>query len=471
MRSVLTVILLLICLVDRLPAQFSPGLLSKYHAELEGNDNCDKCHVVRRKELSGGCVECHQPLQQRIAAGLGYHKDKTSACGDCHSDHNGRDFELVYWPRDINRFDHNETGYTLTGKHAALKCAQCHTNRFIVDQAVIAWAGENTVFPVLDRTFLGLSPDCLTCHEDIHRGQVAKDCATCHNTSDWKLAQKEYDHNRARFLLTGAHQRVDCVKCHPASELQTPRVWQLTGMAFDRCGRCHEDIHKSAYGATCETCHTTGNWKKELQPFDHSRTKYPLLGRHGQLTCNQCHTVQLSGSQPRYTTCLDCHEDRHFRQFAGRNDRGDCAACHTVNGFRPAMYGPTEHNRSRFVLDGAHRAVPCNLCHQPFQPQPDTATVRYTWPTLACETCHEDRHRGQFRARYANRCESCHNSASFKVLDFDHQKTNFPLDGKHRNVPCNQCHLDPGPAAVVPVQYSPLPHRCVDCHTLTEQIR
>lgn len=80
-------------------AQFSPGPLSKYHTHLEGNTNCTQCHELRKKELSTGCVDCHSPLKEKIEAKIGYHADKPDKCGECHSDHNGKNFELVYWPK------------------------------------------------------------------------------------------------------------------------------------------------------------------------------------------------------------------------------------------------------------------------------------------------------------------------------------------------------------------------------------
>ncbi len=40
--------------------------------------------------------------------------------------------------------------------------------------------------------------------------------------------------------------------------------------------------------AGCEACHTTKSWK-ELSGFDHSKTKFPLLGAHRATACIDCH--------------------------------------------------------------------------------------------------------------------------------------------------------------------------------------
>ncbi|MFQ6606765.1 MAG: cytochrome C [Fidelibacterota bacterium] len=462
--------LLFTVLFTVLPAQFSPGKLSKYHADLEGTSNCIQCHELRKKELSDGCVVCHTPLKERIDQNRGYHADKKSNCGECHSDHNGRAFELVYWPKDIGTFDHNKTGYTLTGGHQKPKCNECHKRDFIRDASVIAWAEKYTRFPVLDRTFLGLSRTCNACHIDVHRGEVSAECTTCHTTESWQKAADVFDHQKARFSLTGAHKKVTCEKCHKIDGTRTPPVKQLTGLAFNSCLNCHKDQHNGTYGNKCETCHTTKDWKKDLIPFDHSKTKYPLVGKHTNVKCIQCHKPALK-QLPRYLSCTACHEDRHYGQFAQRKDGGDCGVCHTVQGFKPTTFTIAQHQETRFVLDGGHLAIPCIQCHKPFQPQAGVTTTRFTWKENRCETCHQDVHRNQFITHYQNACQACHITQSFNTLVLDHQQTAFPLDGKHRNVACGKCHETEEDVAGVYARYYPVAHRCEDCHTLTRDIR
>ena len=57
---------------------------------------------------------------------------------------------------------------------------------------------------------------------------------------------------RARFALTGAHQRVACEKCHAENVFR--------GLRFDECSRCHKAPHRRTLGRTCTTCHTTERW-------------------------------------------------------------------------------------------------------------------------------------------------------------------------------------------------------------------
>ena len=45
-------------------------------------------------------------------------------------EHQGRDFELVFWgERGREAFDHALTGFSLLGRHARLRCDDCHRSR------------------------------------------------------------------------------------------------------------------------------------------------------------------------------------------------------------------------------------------------------------------------------------------------------------------------------------------------------
>ncbi|MFQ6604967.1 MAG: hypothetical protein ACE5D8_05360 [Fidelibacterota bacterium] len=537
--------LFLLVILSQLFGQFSPGPLSKYHSFLEGNSNCTQCHELRQKKLSSGCQDCHTPLKIKLTEKKGYHADKNKNCGECHSDHNGKDFELVYWPKNIKNFDHSETGYDLTGKHRDLKCNKCHNVDLIKGRDIIDWAAKYSDYPILDRTFLGLETACASCHVDVHQKEVSNDCESCHTTGDWKQVVKDFDHEKAKYKLTGKHLTTDCVKCHTKHEDRDPAVMQLTGLQFencipchadthkeevsdnctachtteewkdarksfdhqkakfnligahltvscekchkphtdwpkpviqlaplkyDQCTACHEDIHKGTFGNSCESCHEIQKWKENLKPFDHAKTKYPLLGKHTSVTCKQCHDVKL-GQLPKYDTCIQCHKDEHDGQFTQRSDKGDCARCHTVKGFKPTIFSIQKHQSARLALEGTHLAVPCIQCHKPYLTATGKQTVQFTWPDPKCNVCHDDIHRNQFRENHQNACDTCHGFISFTALVFDHQNSAFPLDGKHKKVKCGKCHEKELDDAGSFIRYRPLAHRCQDCHTFTGEIR
>ncbi len=138
------ILLLLAALPAR--AQISPGELSRFHAKLEGIANCTRCHVLGQEVSNAKCLECHTQIQARQNANTGYHSSgeaNDKPCRACHSEHNGREFELVHWPAGKTSFDHAQTGSVLEGAHRGKSCGQCHTAAFISDPQVRSGANVN----------------------------------------------------------------------------------------------------------------------------------------------------------------------------------------------------------------------------------------------------------------------------------------------------------------------------------------
>ncbi len=331
-------------------AQISPGLLSRAHAKLEGSTRCLDCHDPDKGVAPAKCLACHKPLQERVAAGKGLHaRPEYRDCKTCHVEHQGVDYELVWWGKAGKKaFDHGQTGHALGGKHATLSCEQCHKTR----------------------SYLGNVTDCSSCHKDEHRGQFAgRACSSCHTEQAWKPAPG-FDHAKTAWPLTGRHAAASCEKCHstrkpdPANAAVTYRVFRT--VAGKDCASCHEDTHKGRLGTNCSSCHTTSGWKSAVVTagFDHSKTAYPLTGRHAGVSCEKCH-VPGRPMRLKHDRCTDCHADAHAGQLARRADGGRCESCHDVNGFRPARFGPEDHAKTTYALVGAHLAVACDQCHRP----------------------------------------------------------------------------------------------------------
>jgi hypothetical protein len=55
------------------------------------------------------------------------------------------------------------------------------------------------------------------------------------------------------------------------------------------------------------------------------------------------------------------------------------------------------------------------------------------------------------------RCASCHTTADWREVTFAHDRTGFPLTGRHREIACGACHPDSGFG-------QPLPTACAPCH-------
>jgi hypothetical protein len=462
------VIALLVFCPLRLSGQISPGPLSRPHQFLSGTTQCTSCHRLAGGNQRFKCLECHKEISQRIAAHRGYHaslmqQPDDDQCVRCHSEHNGADFQIVHWVPSKEGFDHTKTGYPLEGKHANLRCEQCHNAAHIPPAEHAALKTKD-----LNRTFLGLSRACSTCHQDPHQCRLGNKCEQCHDFSDWKKVS-HFDHSKTRFVLTGEHARVACEKCHKPQE-QNPKLIQLVGISSSNCTDCHRDPHHGAFQARCESCHTTAGWKQISEArvnshFDHSRTKYPLLGKHAKVRCAQCHHGGNFKRPLAFARCLDCHTDPHSGQFTARKDGGDCLGCHTVSGFMPSTFGLREHAATSYPLEGKHAKVACAKCHVP-------AGVKavYKIKKTACQDCHTDPHKAQFAgAPYKGQCKDCHTPQGFKPSTFTlarHQATQFPLTGGHIAIPCAQCHeakIPPGSKGPAPYRFQTLD--CTECHT------
>jgi hypothetical protein len=456
----------LLAVRETVHAQISPGPLSKAHQSISGVTQCGTCH-----NFGGGgglkCLDCHAEIKQRLTANLGFHaavvkRDSANKdCARCHSEHNGEAFGLIRWEPSEEKFDHSKTGYVLEGKHAAIQCQQCHSSKFI--QSEFRGLIKQTD---LNKSFLGLSRACLSCHEDFHKGQLGKDCQSCHNSTNWKDVTR-FNHANTRYPLTGLHVKVACVKCHaPAAPGQPPK---FTGLNFSTCSSCHADPHHGAFVKGCASCHSTSGWKQLSaaglsSQFDHSKTAFPLLGKHRTVDCAACHHSGNFKQPLPHALCSDCHKpDPHGGQFAKRKDGGKCESCHGVEGWKPARFTLLDHASSGYPLQGAHVKVECAKCHIPAG-----RATKFKIKFAQCTYCHQDQHGGQFAAApISNRCESCHTVKAFRPSTFTlarHKQTKFALAGAHLAVPCLECHKPATMGVKSSVAYHFSDFSCTACH-------
>ena len=510
-------VLLVLLSLSSAPAMaqfFSPGPLARAHASLEGLEKCARCHEENKGLSARLCLDCHTELQARVGRGLGFHgrlpAAKKQDCQGCHPDHRGLDLAMIDWEGQREAFDHQRTGWPLTGAHSKQRCEACHQRPLIADPAIRRMLEKEP----RRTTFLGASTRCDACHFDEHRGQLARECQRCHNDTAWKPVAA-FNHQTTDFPLRRKHRDVACAKCHPsipdddlvAGQIPKPRAasfMQMKPVEHDTCESCHEDPHKGNLGPNCAGCHSEAGWKiinasKGQDTTFHDKTKFPLRGAHVAVACKSCHGP-FPGQPARFKglasgRCSDCHEDAHLGQLRAKTaaEVVACEGCHTVNAFTPARYEREQHQATRFPLDGAHGAVACRGCH-PID-EGLTARVplavrqrlkahlrvgRFSLAVLhpkkspqACNGCHEDVHRGQFAGdggavrapgksvgkspgsgsgnAAIDNCVQCHRTTSFADLTFDHDKdSRFPLTGKHAEARCGSCHRPTRAAARTP---------------------
>ncbi len=216
----------------------------------------------------------------------------------------------------------------------------------------------------------------------------------------------------------------------------------------------------------CEVCHTSDSWNTILlDGFNHSDANYELIGQHANIKCKQCHTGQLIDEIHTFTiqdyACFDCHTDIHKNQF---NLNPNCEKCHNYDEWSPSTFSIEEHTKTDFSLTGAHVATPCSKCH--FKNKENY--VVYTILNAKCNDCHDDVHNNQFRSNVYF-CSDCHSTQNWNIDNFDHDKTQYPLDGEHFNVSCDKCHFSKSNQYVEFIVYKPIKHDCIDCHNLKDE--
>ena len=359
----------------------------------------------------------------------------------------------------------------------------------------------------LGRTYLGLGTECLACHQkdDPHGGEFSeRTCDSCHGQEGWN-DPAGFDHEATRYRLTGLHRQVGCADCHPplaraqtASPVAAAADLQFTGLAFGQCSSCHSDEHDGGMGATCSACHVTSGWERVREEavrdrFDHDAV-FALDGAHEGAECVACHapipqrtetlvmayrpgTEGRAYPSPVADGCLSCHVDEHEGEFVDSAEGGACDRCHGQAEWYPARYDFRRHNdEARFPLEGAHVATPCLACHPDevasvsmfpsasIARPPGAFAARFRIGLPGCADCHvpSDPHGGQFGDAS---CDSCHQNETFAIGAFDHERTDYSLDGAHEDVACTACHpSEPVPAGGYLIRYRPLGSECTDCH-------
>jgi nitrate/TMAO reductase-like tetraheme cytochrome c subunit len=401
----------------------------KAHTYLGLLPDCSACHRdIHAGQLSPRCEQCHTLDGWKPAANfshanaaykltgkhetvecVGCHKKKLeketvvqyvhlefAACSSCHSDpHKGKFNQACQschitsgWNEgQAKNFDHSLTRYPLRGKHISVKCEQCHTEA--------AKKGKNAIGAFAIARFTS----CFDCHADAHANQFVQrrdqgKCESCHTEEAFMPSiYSVADHKKSRFELIGAHVATACTACHVSGAVQAKSTRLFKWKEGLQCLTCHKDVHSGQFQSNpkknCESCHNAIAWNSLL--FSHEATKFPLLGKHAEISCLKCHTkrdVGLATERVQYRSlsvqCISCHRDEHEGQFVNAGST-DCARCHTAASWKIADFNHTL--LTRYELTGKHAAVSCGKCHT--QTTMNGRTIaRYKPLGTTCVDCH-----------------------------------------------------------------------------------
>jgi hypothetical protein len=463
-------------------------------------ESCSDCHTNPANYGQFSCTDCHEHNQGDMddehddVSGYSYN---SIACFSCHPTGSGE-----------GSFDHNKSGFPLTGAHITTDCASCHTNGFAGTSNVCASCHTNdynqTTNP--NHNANGISNDCAACHttnpdwkpatypthsnlEGAHI-PIANDCAACHNGTYTTIPATCSDCHSADYTQSNNPSHIaaqfptTCADCHSQTAWQ-PATFNHDGQYFpiysgkhngewDNCADCHtntadykvftctstchlqpkmDEEHQGVGGyqynsPACLSCHPDGT----AQGFDHTSAGFPLTGGHATAVCTDCHASGYAGTS---NVCKDCHTP-DYNQSANPNHTtlaisNDCATCHTLSpDWTPATF-PTHNNY--YVIAGAHIAITnqCAECHN----------GNYTSTPNTCVGCHQTNFNqttnpNHTTAQFPTSCETCHTQTAWAPSNFDHN-TVYPLIGAHATVAANcvLCHAN---------GYSNTPNTCAGCH-------
>jgi hypothetical protein len=118
---------------------------------------CKKCHLTATfKGAQKDCYFCHAKDDNKVHV-----KTLGSKCEPCHNTRSWQSWD----------FNHNKTSFKLAGKHANLKCKECHMTPMK--------RNDGKLMP---------SRTCGSCHmrEDVHNGGFGSSCDRCHVGTDWR---------------------------------------------------------------------------------------------------------------------------------------------------------------------------------------------------------------------------------------------------------------------------------------------
>jgi hypothetical protein len=223
----------------------------------------------------------------------------------------------------------------------------------------------------------------------------------------------------------------------------------------------------------CRTCHSSATWR--TSKFDHTKTAFPLRGRHQSVACTACHKGPAARTSPAFATCASCHADPHRGTF-----KQDCVTCHAETSFRTAA--AFDHDGTGFRLTERHAGLACAACHKAAVPAraapvprpapgrpPARGAPRATAAAQAaldfrglqpaCASCHADPHRDQLGPS----CGTCHTARTFAVTAFAHPGPQDLFAGAHAPLACAACHQAALPPSTVR-QFRGTPTACAACH-------
>lgn len=216
----------------------NPGPLSKAHAFI--GDNCAACHEAVAGVTAAKCVACHANDAELIQRQPTAFHASINACAPCHYEHH----------RGVQRPIHmDHEALARIGLAALRNGNETEKQR---RASLLKWVhsapgtAPNHAISARERLL-----NCVSCHrvQDVHKGNFGDNCAICHSTANWFIADYVHPSPSSR----------QCAQCH------TPSPCHFMEGCLGMMG--HMAGGEGARLEQCYRCHKTTSWYDFVRPM------------------------------------------------------------------------------------------------------------------------------------------------------------------------------------------------------------
>ena len=426
---------------------------------------CSNCHDSNNWSnnflhvVNDACESCHMPDYEN--ATNPNHSQLSTSCINCHTD-------ITTWGGA--EFNHDETGFILSGSHQLADCEQCHSEgNYNLPNSCEGCHNENGIASSnstqsnYDHSTHVINQDCEKCHNDLdwgnnlflHSDFTGNDCEECHqpeyiesenpphgngnindncslchvSTNEWAIDPFIHSLIQTSYELNGLHLIASCESCHASQQYNN---------TSQECESCHLQDYEQAENPNhqlyqypenyCSLCHETLGWEPDI--FMHMVND----------VCESCHIIDYeNATNPNHsqlsTSCINCHTDIttwEGAEFDHSNISENCNSCHESE-FELAENPPH---------DGF--STQCEDCHNSTETW-EEATFSHNNISDGCFNCHEDEFNEEHDNDFPTTCETCHEVDDWDDLNYNHDNDYFPIyNGEHRSEwsSCTaECHI------------------------------
>jgi hypothetical protein len=310
-------------------------------------------------------------------------------------------------------FDHDPTGFPLTGTHKSVPCASCHINARFKTTPKNCFGCHNGMTAPGATSLLAAHP--LTTNY----------CEGCHKTTTWR-DYSFIDHIQALG---------PCAACHNGK------------IALGKTSFPGHPVTNAA----CNTCHfNTVTWKGGILPPGTATTTSSTATTTAKPSATSTNPSASSGGQTSASQTLANMRNASGKPANHASLISGCAACHNgaaAPGKKPNHIATT---------------APCETCHRSTRTFAG-ARVDHASLTGACATCHNGvmaEGRPRQHVMTTAPCETCHRTAFWTPATFRHTSPAFVNHGPA--IDCASCHV--GNSQMANWKFAAYRPNCAGCH-------